>query len=152
LPDVAGFPDAAEAMRVIDVYIGDRATVRRSLVRHRGGGHAPITAQLRWCEQAGVHRAVFTHCGSAIVRADARGLDAALRRLGDEHGVAAGIACDGYRLSSSKEQARTLERTLEEGLRESFPASDAVAITEPATTAAGEDEPAADTISPRERA
>jgi phosphoribosyl 1,2-cyclic phosphodiesterase len=102
LPDVAGFPGAATALRGIDVYIGDGATIRRSMVRRRSGtliGHAPIAAQLGWCAEAGVRRAVFTHCGSPIVNGDARVVNAVVRRLGDEHGVDASVACDGDRLS-----------------------------------------------------
>lgn len=102
LPDVAGFPDASDALRGINIYIGDGATVRRSMVRHKNGtliGHAPITAQLQWCEKAGVRRAIFTHCGSPIVRGDARVLNTLIRRLGREHGIDVRIACDGDRLS-----------------------------------------------------
>ena len=72
------------------------------MVRHRGGtliGHAPIAAQLRWCEEAGVRRAFFTHCGSLLVRADARVSHASVRRLGRQHGIDARIACDGDRLA-----------------------------------------------------
>jgi phosphoribosyl 1,2-cyclic phosphodiesterase len=102
LPDVAGLPDASTALRGIDIYIGDGATVKRSMVRHMGEtliGHAPIKAQLRWCEEAGVRRAIFTHCGSPIVRADARVLNASVRHLGREHGIDARVACDGDRLA-----------------------------------------------------
>src|SRR5208337_3382746 len=72
LPDVAELPKAADALRGIDVYIGDGATVKRSMVRRRGSewvGHAPIVRQLDWCAKAHVRLAVFTHCGSPIVRA-----------------------------------------------------------------------------------
>ena len=36
LPDVAELPKAADVLRGIDVYIGDGATVRRSMVRRKG--------------------------------------------------------------------------------------------------------------------
>jgi hypothetical protein len=71
------------------------------MVRSKAGqliGHAPVTAQLDWCESAGVARAVFTHCGSEIVRGNARQLNALVRRLGRMHGITAGLACDGDRL------------------------------------------------------
>jgi phosphoribosyl 1,2-cyclic phosphodiesterase len=102
LPDVAGLPDASTALRRIGLYVGDGATTRRSMVRERNGtliGHAPITAQLGWCEKAGVRRAIFTHCGSEIVRGDARRLGALVRRLGREHGIEASLARDGDRLT-----------------------------------------------------
>jgi phosphoribosyl 1,2-cyclic phosphodiesterase len=102
LPDVAGLPNAADALGGIDIYIGDGATLRRSMVRQQNGtltGHASITVQLGWCAEADVRRAVFTHCGSGIVRGDARTLNALVRRLGRERGIEACLANDGDRLS-----------------------------------------------------
>ena len=102
VPDVAGIPDAAHALRGINVYIGDGATMKRSMVRRKRRtaiGHAPISSQLDWCEKVDVRRAIFTHCGSPIVRGDARKLNAALRRIGRQHDVGARFACDGDRLS-----------------------------------------------------
>jgi phosphoribosyl 1,2-cyclic phosphodiesterase len=101
LPDVAALPDASDALGGADLYIGDGATVRRPMVRARNGsliGHAAMTAQLTWCEQADVRRVIFTHCGSAIVRGDGRRMGAMVRRLGRERGIAASLACDGDRL------------------------------------------------------
>jgi hypothetical protein len=71
------------------------------MVRRKDGtliGHAPIATQLDWCEQAGVRQAIFTHCGSPIVRASAAETDVLIRRLGIEHGMEARIAHDGLRL------------------------------------------------------
>ena len=75
LPDVARLPNPPEALRGIGVYIGDGATVRRTMVRIKDRvliGHAPIATQLGWCANAHVHKAIFTHCGSPIVRGGAR--------------------------------------------------------------------------------
>ena len=102
VPDVAGIRDVAHALRGINVYIGDGATMRRSMVRRKRRtviGHAPISSQLDWCEKINVRRAIFTHCGAPIVRGDARKLNAALRRIGRQHDVGARFACDGDRLS-----------------------------------------------------
>ena len=44
-------------------------------------------------------RAIFTHCGSEIVRCDARAIAARVRTLGEEHGVDARVAYDGLTLS-----------------------------------------------------
>jgi ribonuclease BN (tRNA processing enzyme) len=101
LPDVARLPNAAEALRGVSIYIGDGATLRRSMVRMKDGtliGHAPITAQLDWCAKAHVRRVIFTHCGSPIVRGNARELSAAVRKLGRERGIDARLARDGDRL------------------------------------------------------
>jgi phosphoribosyl 1,2-cyclic phosphodiesterase len=76
--------------------------VRRSIVRRREGraiGHASIRAQLEWCASAGIRRAVFTHCGSEIVKGEAHAVAAAVRALGGEHGIEARIAHDGVELS-----------------------------------------------------
>jgi phosphoribosyl 1,2-cyclic phosphodiesterase len=101
LPDVAAIPHASTILRNIDLYIGDGATMSRAMVRRKHGvliGHSAVVNQLRWCKRAGVRRAIFTHCGSPIVRGDARTLNAVLRRLGREHDVEACFACDGDRL------------------------------------------------------
>lgn len=110
LPDVAELPNAAAVLRAIEIYIGDGATVRRSMVRKKSGtliGHAPITAQLDWCEAAGVRHAIFTHCGSEIVRGETRRLNTSVRRLGCERGVDARLACDGDRLSLAATRRRS---------------------------------------------
>ncbi len=101
LPDVAWLSNAAHALRGIDVYIGDGATITRPVVRRQAGtliGHATMATQLHWCQEANVRQAVFTHCGSQVVRGDARRLNAALRHLGHEADVEARLACDGYKL------------------------------------------------------
>jgi len=102
LPDVAELPNPAQALYGVGVYVGDGATMRRSMVRMKAGaliGHAPIAAQLDWCAKAHVPRAIFTHCGSPIVRGDARVLNAAIRKLGREYGIDARLARDGDRLA-----------------------------------------------------
>lgn len=102
LPDVAVLPDPAEALAGVDFYVGDGATLTRSMVRSRNGtmiGHASIRAQLGWCKMAGVPRAIFTHCGSPLVRARARELNARLGELSREHGIEVLVASDGDQLS-----------------------------------------------------
>lgn len=98
-PDIARLPNPAHALRGVDIYVGDGATVLRPLVRDRDGtliGHASIAEQLRWCAEAG--RAIFTHCGSPIVRGNARKLNAQVRQLGRQRGIDASIACDNDKL------------------------------------------------------
>ena len=102
LPDVAELPNVWAALGGVDIYIGDGATMRRSMVRKKNGtliGHAPITSQLGWCERVGVRRAIFTHCGSPIVRGDPRQVERIVRRLGLERGVDTRIAYDGLTLT-----------------------------------------------------
>ena len=50
VPDIAAFPGASMALRGVQLYIGDGATVTRPMFRKRNGtliGHAPIVQQLR---------------------------------------------------------------------------------------------------------
>ena len=101
VPDLVSIRDQHEALKGIALYVGDGATVTRSMVRRRDHtpiGHSSITTQLGWCEKEGVARAIFTHCGSGIVRSDTRTIAARVRRLGEEHGVEASIAHDGLTL------------------------------------------------------
>lgn len=113
LPDVAGFPDSSDALYGVGVYIGDGATMRRSMVRMKEGtliGHAPITVQLDWCAKAHVRRATFTHCGSPIVRGDPRALSAKVRKRGRQCGIDARLACDGDRLRFSLGSISVMDR------------------------------------------
>ena len=101
VPDVVYIPDRADALDGVRLYIGDGATLTRSMVRRRDEaliGHTPIRTQLTWCQKEGVPRAVFTHCGSQIVKGDERTLGAKLRALARERDVEAEIAHDGMDL------------------------------------------------------
>src|SRR6516164_2961604 len=102
VPDVVTIGDPAAALRGIDLYMGDGATVTRPIIRRRRAvriGHTPIRTQLDWCRAQLVRRAIFTHCGAQIVSGDERVLGALVRRLGRERGVEARIAYDGMELS-----------------------------------------------------
>jgi hypothetical protein len=79
------------------LYIGDGATMTRSIIRCHNGwriGHASIRTQLDWCAAHRVRYVIFTHCGSQIVDGGGRSLGA----LGRERGVAAWIAHDRMNL------------------------------------------------------
>jgi phosphoribosyl 1,2-cyclic phosphodiesterase len=102
VPDLAAICEPRAALCGVSLYIGDGATVTRSMVRRRDHvliGHAPIAAQLGWCGEEGVSEAIFTHCGSGIVKSDARKIAARIADLGKEHGVEASIAYDGLTLT-----------------------------------------------------
>jgi phosphoribosyl 1,2-cyclic phosphodiesterase len=102
VPDLAAIPEQHAALRGATLYVGDGATVTRSMVRrldHVLIGHAPIAAQLGWCGEEGVSQAIFTHCGSGIVTSDARKIAARVADLGKAHGVEASIAYDGLTLT-----------------------------------------------------
>lgn len=101
VPDVAAIPRRSRALGGVQLYIGDGATFKRSLLRRRGRtmiGHISISEQIRWCGKAQIRCAIFTHCGSQIVRADSSEMQAAIRELGYGDGVNAAIAHDGLRI------------------------------------------------------
>jgi phosphoribosyl 1,2-cyclic phosphodiesterase len=99
-PDVVAIPARSAALRATQLYIGDGATLVRPMVRRRVAlvGHTPIRTQLGWCEKEHVPAAIFTHCGSEIVKEDGRRVNAKVRRLGLDRGIYARVAHDGMRL------------------------------------------------------
>jgi hypothetical protein len=62
-------------------------------------------ARVRACEAEGVARAIFTHCGSLIVKSDTRRIEARISELGRKHGVEASVAYDGLSLSLEKRRS-----------------------------------------------
>jgi ribonuclease BN (tRNA processing enzyme) len=102
VPDVAHLPNPTAALQNVDLYVGDGATLNRPLIRRRGSlhiGHATVRTQLEWCAGAGVRDAVFTHCGSRIVRSPPAAIAAALAMMAREYGMRARLAYDGLRIS-----------------------------------------------------
>jgi phosphoribosyl 1,2-cyclic phosphodiesterase len=100
-PDVVSIRGQDRALEGLDVYVGDGAAITRGIIRRRDDtpiGHASIRTQLDWCAESGVRRAIFTHCGSEIVRGDGRAA-AKVDALGGERGVEAEIAFDGMELT-----------------------------------------------------
>ena len=78
------------------------ATLVRPLLRKRGDaliGHAPIAAQLKWCQTESVRRAIFTHCGSQIVACDKQEIALKVRGLGEQYGLRASLAYDGLQIT-----------------------------------------------------
>lgn len=102
VPDVAVIPAQGQALVGLQLYVGDGATIQRSMVRRPDDvpvGHAAIREQLDWCQREAVSRAVFTHCGSQIVTGDPEEVEGMVRELAQERGVQARIAHDGLELS-----------------------------------------------------
>jgi phosphoribosyl 1,2-cyclic phosphodiesterase len=101
VPDVAAISDADMVLRNVQLYIGDGASLSRPILRRRSGaliGHASIAMQLKWCAEHGIPHAIFTHCGTQIVRGDGRSLRAALNRRAHKYLLTAGFARDGMEL------------------------------------------------------
>jgi phosphoribosyl 1,2-cyclic phosphodiesterase len=101
-PDLIFIHERATALKGVEIYVGDGATLTRSFIRRRGKaliGHAPVRTQLTWCEKEGVRRAIITHCGSEIVTGDERQISAKLRTVAAGRGVDVRIAHDGMKLS-----------------------------------------------------
>ena len=101
VPDLVFIHDRTAALKNVQAYIGDGATVTRSFIRRRGKtliGHSPVRTQLTWCQKEGVPLAVITHCGSEIVTGDEDKVSAKLRIMASERGVDVRIAYDGMKL------------------------------------------------------
>jgi ribonuclease BN (tRNA processing enzyme) len=97
-PDLVYIHDRGEALAGVRLYIGDGATVRRSMVRRQGDqlfGHTPISTQLTWCRKEGVPKMVVTHCGSQIVTGENDGILEEIDALAQERGVEVEVAWDG---------------------------------------------------------
>jgi len=101
-PDVAWIEDREAALSGVRLYVGDGASITRSMVRKPGEviiGHASIQTQLTWCRKLDVGRATFTHLGSEIVEGDERTLGAKIRDLAEERNVdQVEIAHDGMQV------------------------------------------------------
>ncbi len=101
-PDLVYINERAEALQGAAVYIGDGATITRSMVRKPGTeliGHTPVRTQLTWCSKEGVPRMIITHCGSEIVEGNEGQLQQKVNELAAERGVEAVIAYDGMELN-----------------------------------------------------
>lgn len=101
VPDVVWIRDREGALSGIDLYIGDGASIERSLVRKIDQalvGHTPIRTQLTWCRKENVKQAIFTHCGSQIVGSDLRKIEPVVKEMARERGVKAELARDGMEI------------------------------------------------------
>jgi phosphoribosyl 1,2-cyclic phosphodiesterase len=102
VPDLVSIHERHEALLGVQLYVGDGASIIRPILRRRDGvliGHASVRDQLDWCRDEGISQAVITHCGSQIVKADARTAAARIQALGRERHVRVRIAYDGLKLT-----------------------------------------------------
>jgi len=74
------FPNVAEIkeeeLKDVDIYVGDGSGVTRPIFRtgpeEERVGHASMKQQLQWCQNQGIHTAVFIHQGKGPVEMDDR--------------------------------------------------------------------------------
>src|SRR4029077_1213940 len=100
-PDLIFVHERSAALKSVQIYIGDGATVTRSFIRKRGKaliGHSPVRTQLTWCQKEGVRLAITTHCGSEIVTGNEREIAAKIRAMAAERSVDVRIAYDGMKV------------------------------------------------------
>lgn len=99
--DLVYIEERKKALHGIDLYIGDGATIKRPMVRRKDDvlfGHTPISTQLTWCKKEDVANAIITHCGTQIVGADQRTVNAEVQALAHKRGVNLLIAHDGMQV------------------------------------------------------
>lgn len=109
VPDLVSIRERHEALSGIQLYVGDGASMIRPILSHRDGvliGHASVRDQLDWCRDERVSQAVITHCGSQIVKADARTTAARIQALGRERQMQAQVAYDGLKLTLRRTKHR----------------------------------------------
>jgi phosphoribosyl 1,2-cyclic phosphodiesterase len=100
-PDLIFIHERSAALKDVQLYIGDGATVTQSFIRKRGKaliGHSPVRTQLTWCQKEGVPRAIITHCGSEIVGGDERQISAKFCEIAAQRDVKMRIAYDGMKV------------------------------------------------------
>jgi phosphoribosyl 1,2-cyclic phosphodiesterase len=100
-PDLIFIHERNAALKAVQIYIGDGATVTQSFIRKRGRaliGHSPVRTQLTWCEKEGVPRAIITHCGSEIVTGEERDIARKVRAMATERAIEVRIAYDGMKV------------------------------------------------------
>jgi phosphoribosyl 1,2-cyclic phosphodiesterase len=100
-PDLIFIRERSAALKGVQIYIGDGATVTRSFIRKRGRaliGHSPVRTQLTWCQKEDVPSAIITHCGSEIVTGDERRISTKLQAMAAERGIELRIAYDGMKV------------------------------------------------------
>jgi L-ascorbate metabolism protein UlaG (beta-lactamase superfamily) len=103
-PDVIAVINPRPALKGVDVFIGDGASLTRPIVRRHGDrlfGHTTVRAQLGWCRRFGIKHAFIVHCGKQLVEMDARELDHRVHELAGPE-VAATVAHDGMRVNLSR--------------------------------------------------
>jgi len=102
VPDLVYIYERADALRGVDVYVGDGATVDRNFVRKRDDsliGHTPVRTELTWCQKEGVPLMIVTHCGAQIVGAkDESAIIARIEGFAEERGVRVIVAYDGMEM------------------------------------------------------
>lgn len=99
--DVFSIPHLGKALHGIDLYIGDGASMVRPIMQYVDGiksGHASMKQQLAWCHKERIPRAIFTHCGSQIVKTTPKQIAEKLRAIAMPMGITAQIAYDGMTL------------------------------------------------------
>jgi phosphoribosyl 1,2-cyclic phosphodiesterase len=100
-PDLIFIHERSAALKGVQIYIGDGATLTQSFIRKRGKsliGHSPVRTQLTWCQKEGVPRAIITHCGSEIVTGDESEIEAKICLMATERAIEVRIAYDGMKL------------------------------------------------------
>jgi phosphoribosyl 1,2-cyclic phosphodiesterase len=99
--DLISIIDQKKALKNVVIYIGDGASITRPIIRMHDKipmGHTTIKNQIEWCSKEGIRKAIFTHCGSQIVKGDGRTLGAKIRAIGKAYGVNVKIAYDGMKI------------------------------------------------------
>ena len=100
--DLMKIKHRSKALQDIDLYIGDGASFNHPIIRYKDGipfGHTTIKEQIAWCKQERVPRAIFTHCGSQIVKDETLSVEKAVVQWGELHNIKVLVAYDGMSIN-----------------------------------------------------
>jgi len=92
--DVALIIDWDEALKNFEVYFGDGATVKHSMVRKLEEtiiGPVAIQTQLTRCQKTNIDHAIFTHLGSQIVDGDEHQIKETINTMAEEMNIEEGL-------------------------------------------------------------
>jgi len=95
--DIVYIKERKKALRNIQLYIGDGATINRPMIRKKDDqlfGHTTIRTQLTWCQKENVPWAIITHCGTQLVAGGRKATDK-IKAIAKQKGIKVITAYDG---------------------------------------------------------
>jgi len=98
--DVISIYDKEEALKNIDLYIGDGSTILEPLIRKNKQtgliyGHTTIKAQASFCSKNNVQMMYITHCGTEIIENTELENKKIMKAISEKYNIPIYIASDG---------------------------------------------------------
>ncbi|HVO74574.1 MAG TPA: MBL fold metallo-hydrolase [Ignavibacteriaceae bacterium] len=100
-PDLIYIYNRSDALKNVNIYIGDGAAVSKSFIRKRGKnliGHSKVQQQLSWCAKEKIPEVIITHCGSEIVKSGDEKIGMLFDQYEKKYGIKVRLAYDGMKV------------------------------------------------------